>query len=380
MKIIVIGASISGLFTAYLLAKEGVEVEVYERTNTPGWPPRTLIVTSEIENVLHFLPEEAIVNELRYIELFSRSKSARLELSSPDLVIERERLVKFLARMAEDAGAKIKVLHQFEGFAQFGKKVAVRFRNSETNEEGQTSADILVGADGALSAVSGAASRNGHHLTTLHQAKVSLHEQADPSTCQVWFDSNQTKYFYWLIPESRETATVGLIADDSRQARASLEAFLRERKLEPLEFQEATVPFHRFGLMSGGQVPDRNVFFVGDAAAQVKVTTVGGVVTGLYGARALANALLNGRNYPKELRGLKFELDLHLLIRKVLNQFRDEDYDELIGMLKGRLKGVLEEWNRDELRTGFLKLILTEPRLITLSAKAFFRSIICGRI
>jgi len=142
-----------------------------------------------------------------------------------------------------------------------------------------------------------------------------------------------------------------------------------------LEFQEAVVPLHRFGYISGGQI-DRNVFLVGDAAAQVKVTTVGGVVTGLYGARALANALLNGGNYRKELRGLKLELDLHFLIRSVLNRFRDENYDELITILKGRLKGVLEEWTRDELRTGFLKLILTEPRLISVGAKAFLRSII----
>jgi flavin-dependent dehydrogenase len=208
----------------------------------------------------------------------------------------------------------------------------------------------------------------------LLQAKVLLPEGLDSSTCQVWFNLNKTKYFYWLIPESQETAAIGLIADDDQQARACLEAILKERKLEPLEFQEVLVPLHRFGYINGGQVLGRNIFFVGDAAAQVKVTTVGGVVTGLHGARALANELLNGRNYRKELRGLKLELNLHLFIREVLNRFRDEDYDELIVMLKGRLKGVLEKWPRDELRTCFLKLILTEPRLILLGIKALMNT------
>jgi len=374
MNVTIIGASISGLFSAYLLAKEGVEIEVYERAKTLGWPRRTLIVTTKLNEVLDFVPEEAILNEVRCLELFSCSRSVRLELNSPDLVIEREKLLKLLARLAEGAGAKIKLNHQFMGFTQFGRKIVISFKNLETGEDQSKSTDILIGADGALSSVAQVASQNGHYLTALLQAKVPLTEGLDSNTCKVWFDSNNTKYFYWFIPESQETATIGLIADDDQQAKAALREFLKEKRLEPLEFQEAMVPLHRFGYINGSQVLDRNVFFVGDAAAQVKVTTVGGVVTGLYGARALANALLNGRNYRKELRGLKLELDLHLFIRNVLNRFQDEDYDQLIAMLKGRLKGVLEKWTRDELRTGFLKLILTEPRLIPLGIKALMRT------
>jgi flavin-dependent dehydrogenase len=108
----------------------------------------------------------------------------------------------------------------------------------------------------------------------------------------------------------------------------------------------------------------------------VKVTTVGGVVPGLYGAKALAQAILNGRNYRKELGGLRMELHLHLLVRHVLNRFSDQDYDELIGMLDGGLKETLQEWTRDELTQCFLRMIWAEPRLITLGAKVFLRSLL----
>ncbi|MDH4266862.1 MAG: hypothetical protein OEW45_14610, partial [Deltaproteobacteria bacterium] len=67
-------------------------------------------------------------------------------------------------------------------------------------------------------------------------------------------------------------------------------------------------------------------------------------------------------------------LNLHLLVRNLLNLFNDEDYDQLMAMLNGRLKAFLENWPRDELRQGFLRMIWTEPRLITLGAKAFLRS------
>ena len=376
MKVIIIGASVSGLFTAYLLAKEGAEVEVYERGDVLGWPPRTLIVTNKINEVLDFVPEEAIINRVRYIELFSRSRSVKLELSSPDLVIEREKLLNLLARLAKGAGAEIVFKHQFEGFAQFGRKIVVSLRNLETWEDCGRSTDILIGADGALSAVSRAVSCNGHRLAALMQARVLLPEEMNGDTSKVWFDSGQTKYFYWLIPESNRVGTVGLITDNAEEADTCLKTFLERRTFENLEFQAAMVPMHHFEWLGSFLTPNRNVFVVGDAAGQVKVTTVGGVVTGLHGARALATAILNGRNYRKELRELKLELDLHLLVRHVLNWFNEKDYNQLIAMLDGGLRDILEESTRDELSKSFMSLILKEPRLITLGAKAFLRSIL----
>ncbi len=279
-----------------------------------------------------------------------------------------------LARLAQEAGAKVILKHYCEGFGLFGNKVAVRLRNLETNQEVQTSADVLIGADGAQSRVTSSASRNGHLLVALLQARVRMPEDGRPDTVRVWFDSSKTKYFYWLIPESDETAAVGLIADDVQQAEACLSKFLRNRQLEPFEFQSAMVPMYRLG--QGGEVLSRakNVFTVGDAAAQVKVTTVGGVVTGLHGSKALTDAILNGRNYPKALRELKLELNLHLFVRHILNRFDGEDYDQLIGMIQGRLKETLEEWDRDELTQSFLRLIWNEPRLIKLGAKALLKS------
>jgi len=376
MKVIIIGASISGLYTATLLAKQGVNVEVYDRMSGLGGPSRTLIVTGKIKEVLDPVPEEIVLNQVKSLELFSKSRSARIELSYPDLIVERRRFVELLARTAKEAGVRLILNHQFEGYAQFGRKVGITLRDLETNEAKQISADILVGADGVQSAVSRAASRDGHPVAALVQARVTLPESGEQDTYRVWFDTNRTNYFYWLIPESGRVAAVGLIADDVSQARARLIEFLRERQLEAIEFQSAIVPMHQFGSANGVMDSNRNVFVVGDAAAQVKLTTVGGVVPGLYGAKALAQAILNGRNYGKELGGLKMELHLHLLVRHVLNRFSDQDYDQLIGMLDGGLKEILQEWTRDELTQSFLRMIWAEPRLIMLGAKAFVRSLL----
>jgi flavin-dependent dehydrogenase len=375
MKITVIGASTPGLFAAYLLAKAGSDVEVYERSSALDFLPRTLIVTGKISDVLGFVPEEVILNKVRYVELLSKSRSAKVELSRPDLIIERERLVGLLARMAEGAGAKIILKRRFLSFTSSGEGVSVAFRNLETGKDSKTLTNILIGADGAFSAVARAASHNGHFHTALLQTRVRLPEQVNRHTYQVWFDPGRTKYFYWLLPESEETAVVGLIAEDARQAGKSLKAFLQEKRLEPTEYQAAMVPMHKFEYGAKVMEVSRKVFLIGDAAAQVKVTTVGGVVTGLRGARAVVEAILNGSNTGKEIGQLKRELDLHLLVRRLLDGFTDADYDRLIDFLDGALKEVLSEQTRDELSQMYLKMIASQPRLVILGAKALLRGI-----
>jgi flavin-dependent dehydrogenase len=375
MKVIIIGASTPGLFAAYLLAREGVEVEVYERAHALRGLQRTLIVTDKLKDVLGFAPDEAILNEVRYVEMFSKSRSTRLELERPDLIVERENLVRLLARLAEAAGARVLLGHRFLAFVRLGNKIAVELSTHRAAPPVYASADILVGADGTFSAVARAASRNGHHHTALIQAKVELPAHVNRHTYQVWFDPGRTKYFYWLIPESEQVAAVGLIADDARQAGDNLKLFLQERGLQPLDYQAAMVPMHRFGYGASISSIERNVFLIGDAAAQVKLTTVGGVVTGLRGAQALAETVLNKPTARRAVRALKRELDLHLFLRRLLDQFSDADYDRLIDWLDGDLSRLLSTRTRDELAHTFVKLIIAEPRLVGLGAKALLRAI-----
>ena len=375
MKVSIIGASTAGLFTAFLLAKEGVEVEVYEMASALGWPPRTLIVTRKITQVLDFVPQEAIVNRIKYFELFSKTRSAKIELGTPDLVIERGKLIKMLGSLADGVGAKIMLGHQFEGFTRNGRRIVLSLKNLAANEEKRIETDVLIGADGVGSAVCQAALGNGHRLSALIQARVLFPENVDHDTVKVWFDPQKTKYFYWLIPESSRAAAVGLIADNAQKAETCLRMFLQEKQfVDSPEVQRALVPVHPFKYADCDLISRQNIFVLGDAAGHVKVTTVGGLVSGLNGARALTKALLNGGNIRREFGRLNSELNLHALVRKVLNKFGDDHYDELITMLQGELKEVLEKWTRDELRQSYFKLILSEPRLITLGMKALLRT------
>ncbi len=379
MKIIIIGASTPGLFAASLLSAAGADVEVYERSGAMDFAPRTLIVTDKISEVLGFVPEEVILNEVRYVELFSKSRSTTVELARPDLIIERQRLLLLLARMAEEAGAKIFLGRRFLSFSYSDAGVDVVFRDSNARANRQAHADVLIGADGAFSGVARAASHNGHFQTALLQARVRINKEINRDTYRVWFDPTRTKYFYWLIPESDEIAAVGLIADDARQAGAALKSFLLERGMEPIDYQASMVPMHKFQYFSRSHEVSRNVFLIGDAAAQVKVTTVGGVVTGLRGARAVVEAILNGGNVGKEASQLKRELDLHLFVRRLLDGFNDTDYDRLIDFMNGELTEIVSNQTRDDLSRMYLNLVSSQPKLLILGAKAFLRGVMLKR-
>ncbi len=375
MKVVIAGASTSGLFAAYLLAKAGVEVEVFERSAKIDPAVRTLIVTDKINEVLGFVPHEIILNEVKHIDLFSKSRSSKMELERPDLIIAREKLILMLARMCQEAGVKICLKRRFQSFVSAQNGVAINFKDLETGEDKSEKADYLIGADGVYSAVAKSASYNGHFQTALLQARVKLPKDVRRDTYQVWFDRQRTKYFYWLIPESDDIAAVGLIADEPREGNASLKSFLDEQGWEPLEYQASMVPMHKYEYSAKVKEVSRRVFLVGDSTAQVKVTTVGGVVTGFRGVRAVVEAILEGKSIGKESRGLKRELDLHLLVRKVLDGFSDEDYDRLIDFIDGQLKHILSAVTRDDLAMMYLKLVTSQPRLVMMSAKGLLRGI-----
>jgi flavin-dependent dehydrogenase len=114
------------------------------------------------------------------------------------------------------------------------------------------------------------------------------------------------------------------------------------------------------------------VYLVGDAAGQVKVTTVGGVVNGLWGAQGAAEAILAEGH--RTLPSLRLELGLHRLIRTVLNQFDEDDYRVLLEELDTTARGSLARYSRDETSRLLWHLLRRRPRFLVHG----FRALIGG--
>ena len=205
------------------------------------------------------------------------------------------------------------------------------------------------------------------------QAEIELPADWDPALTQVWFDPRETRYFYWLIPESRERGVVGLVGDRPETTRRLLDSFLARHGFRPLAYQAAQVAMHHPRLRPWGRLGSTPVLLIGDAAGQVKVTTVGGTVTGLWGAQAAARAVLRGTSYRRELLPLTRELNLHWLIRQLLERLDGAGYNSLLNAVSPKTQSLLARYSRDQMAQVFWQLPFLEPRLLVLGLRLFWR-------
>jgi flavin-dependent dehydrogenase len=363
----VVGGSAAGLFTASLLAREGVSVRVFERIETLEPEERTLIVTDRMRRLLGRAAERSVVNEIRRFELFTDGRAATVTLKHPDLIIERRRLIQGLAEEAQGAGASIELGRRFHALHPNARGMVLEVDRCNDGVREEVHADTIIGGDGASSRVAHAAGWAPLETVPLVQAIVQLPKDMPPDTARVWFVPQDTPYFYWLIPESPTRGALGLIGEAGPETRQHLEKFLAKRNLDPISFQAARIPVYKRWVPVHRQVGQGSVYLVGDAAGQVKVTTVGGIVTGFRGALGVAQAILNGSS--GELRTLRRELDLHLLLRRSLHDFQQADYSQLVDLLNDPAKQSLAEYSRDEAWKILWRVCLSQPRLVLLGLR-----------
>jgi flavin-dependent dehydrogenase len=365
-EVVVVGGSAAGLFTAASIARGGRPVRVLESKPQLQPAARTLIVTDHFRSQLGVSARESIINEIRRFELFTDGRSAQITLKNPDLIIERSRLIPALAREAQLAGASISFDTRFLGIGPNARGLRLEVETGGKREE--LHADSLVGADGAVSRVARASGWPPVETVPLVQAIVRLPKDCPPDTTRVWFVPDDTPYFYWLIPESAERGALGVIGEHGRDTKKCFERFLEKKKLEPLEWQGARIPVYRGWVPVRRQIGSGEVYLVGDAAAQVKVSTVGGIVTGFRGALGVAQAILkNGKS--QELAGLRRELGTHWMIRRALHHFQQKDYSQLVDLLDASTRESLGEINRDESTRLLWNVVRRQPRLILLGLR-----------
>jgi len=365
-EVIVVGGSAAGLYTAAKVAQGGKPVRVLESKRSFEPVPRTLIVTDHFRNQLGASANESVLNEIRRFELFTDGRSAQVALAKPDLIIERAKLIPALAREARQAGAEISFDTRFLGLSPNANGVQIQIESGGRREG--LHAKNVVGADGAASRVARTAGWAPIDTVPLVQAVVRLPKDCPVDTTRVWFVPDDTPYFYWLIPESAERGALGMIGEDGRDTARCLARFLEKKGMEPLEWQGARIPVYKRWVPVKKRMGTGNVYLVGDAAAQVKVSTVGGIVTGFRGAQAVAESILQGRQ-GKELLTLRRELSTHWLLRRTMHHFQQKDYSRLVDLLNAATRETLSEITRDESTRLLWNVLRRQPQLVLLGLR-----------
>ncbi len=379
--ITIIGAGPAGSYLGCLLAKQGQKVTILEEHDRVGSPVQcTGIVTHSIENFFK-LKKEVIAKKLDKVVVISKNK--KITVSVDEIVMWRNKFDQFVADMAQDAGAEILLSHQFAGFENSNTIIVKDKKNNKTKK---IKTDIIVGADGPYSSVAKAAGMNSNSKPTKignfrgtknpkdflvnyigMQAKVKL--KMDTKSFETYFGSDFPDFFGWCVPESEDVARLGIGCFENTQEH--FYNFLEKRtgKKEILCWESGLIPLYNPKKI----IQKGNVYLIGDAAAQVKATTGGGIIPSLKAAQTLCESIINKKDYNKEFKKKSGrELLLHLKIRNVLNKFSDADYDNLVGLMsQEKVRKVLKRYDRDTPIPLVANLLLKEPRFLLFSRMIF---------
>ena len=365
MTIHVIGAGPAGSYSAYLLAKAGNDVEVWERSGEVGTPVQcTGIVTNELKKFFP-LKKEFVLNRLKKVQVNSLQRS--VEIKNDDVVICRKCFDQFIADKAKKAGAHFNLEHEFAGMKD-NLLIIKDIKNKKIKNIKFDKNDILIGADGPRSSVSQILDNKPLEFWTGIQARIKIKNNNE--AYRVWFGKAAPEFFAWAVPESADVVRVGL-AGKKNLNKLFNDLLNKFADAELIEKQGGIIPIYDPQLT----VQKNNIFLVGDAAGQVKATTGGGIIPGLQAAECLVEAITTGKSYKALLnRKVNKNLKKHLLIRKMLNKFEDTDYDALLNAVDTpEVKELLSKDNRDQNPAKILtKLALTQPRLLKF-AKMFFK-------
>ena len=202
--ITIVGAGPAGSYLGYLLAKQGKDVTILEEHNEIGAPVQcTGIVTHSIEKFFK-LKKDVIAEKLDKVVVVS--KNNRIEVNVDEIVMWRNKFDKFVAEMAQDAGAKILLDHKF---MEFNGRNSIKVKDNKNNKIKEIKSEIIIGADGPYSAVAKAAGMNSNSRNYIGmQAKVKL--KMNMSSFETHFGSDFPNFFGWCVPESENVARLGI--------------------------------------------------------------------------------------------------------------------------------------------------------------------------
>jgi len=284
--VIVVGAGPAGSRYARRAAQDGLDVLVFEQ----GRIGEPLACSGHVStDVLEFVPEDEreklLQNEIR---------GARFSPGGPDSpaypfykdevvsqVIDRVGLDLVLAEAASDAGATVRDGHTVTDVSEHDDHVAVTVKGTDGIETHRSR--LLAGCDGPQSRVRGAVGLADPD-ELLHGVLGFDPEPDDGDFVNVHL--TVPRFFAWRIPRGSAGVEYGLAAPPGESVSERFDALTDAYGVEIERRCSGLIP-----VGPPGSITTDRVFLLGDAAAQTKPFTGGGIRYGMTAADHAAQAV-----------------------------------------------------------------------------------------
>jgi len=375
-----IGGSIAGK-----ISENNFNVAIIEKNKEIGVPMNCAgLITPRVFDLLEIKERSIVQNKIKGANIHSPSGKI-LKIGGDKihaLAIDRSNFDKEIIKKAEEKGAEIFLENNMLSAQKNNNHIEIK-----TSKNIDLKCKLLIGADGPYSKVRDRFSLPQPREFLRGIGAELINTNLNPDFVEIFVGKNiAPDFFAWIIPINKNgtKSRIGLcISQDSPKFPKFYFSNLLKNKLTSDLIGNAKI-YKKFG----GVIPlgplkksyDSNVLLAGDAAAQVKPTSGGGIYTGLLCAKHCSNvsidALKNNsfssqylKKYHKSwYADIGKELNLGMKFRKIFKHFSDKQFDKYIEKFQNqKINEIISKYGDIDYPSKLIKPMLKKtPSLIKL--------------
>jgi geranylgeranyl reductase family protein len=345
----IVGGGPVGGYIAKEIAQHNYSVLVLEEHPKIGLPLKCAgLVSNRVLSFIGTAKQDIVQNKITGAHLYS-PQGETLSIGGKKIqayVINRQRFDTLFIELAKKHGAEIKLNNKVISATRTKQKITLDHSNKK--ETNTLSCSLLIGADGTFSTI-----RKTFQLPPPAEILYSIGAEVknitlDPNYVHIHLGEQIAPgFFSWIIPINKNgtKARIGLCVKKTAKTRLK---HCFEHLLDTPQLRDAQIITHIGGTIPLGPIKNcitSRVMIVGDAAAQVKPTSGGGLFPGLVCAHHCANTAitaLKNHQYDKEtlkiyqkkwLNEIGRELSLGMKFRRLYREFDDRHLEKYFNKL-----------------------------------------------
>ena len=377
----IIGASLAGNYLCYLLSNSDLSIAVIEEHEKIGLPFQCAgIVSQKIRKIID-LPENLILNRVHVAKIVSPSgKFIKLSGAEEPYIIDRIGLDRFYYETVKSKeNINYYLGEKFKSFERVKENKKKLIKIETTKRIIKTR--MLIGCDGPLSSV---ANSLGIKNKNLYATQVRIKANFNEDEVVMYFDPRWKEMFGWIVPEGKNVYRIGL--GSLRNTAKNFNIFLKKYSIDikqKIDSQGGLIPY---GTMN--KLAFDNILLLGDSAGHVKSTTGGGIIMLLTAAKYAANCIqkcFRKSNFSKKnlkkyyetpcKKTIGRELRIHNIIRSLLEEFNDKDFDKLFGVIKvNKIENLISLYGDMDFPKALMFKLIKNPIVISFFLKLFVKN------